>query len=198
MGSRKDDFRSLGGFLDFKNVALDLVIGFEFFAFDLFCIWKDAFAAAQIHENRPGFAPLDGAGDDIACAAGEFFIEGSSFCFAQLLDHDLLSCLGSDASKILRGHITAQKIACFVASVDLLGIFYCDLINCIFRFRIDGFNNGLFFKNLIIAGFSVQLDGCLCVASRFLLVSGEQHHFKRVEYDIGVDFLYFDQTLYCF
>ena len=55
-------------------------------------------------------------------------------------------------------------------------------------------SEGEFERALIFCGTGMGIH----IAASKCPQSGEQHHFKRVEYDIGVDFLYFDQTLYCF
>lgn len=50
MGPREDDLRSLRGLSDFEDIALDLIVRLEFFAFDLFCERQDPFYAAEVYK----------------------------------------------------------------------------------------------------------------------------------------------------
>ena len=198
MGPREDDLRSLRGLSDLEDIALDLIVRLEFFAFDLFCERQDPFHAAEVYKNGAGFIPFHYAGDHIAFTTGEFVIDGASLGFTQLLDHDLLGSLRCDTAEILRCHIDAEHVACFIAAVDLLCLFHRDLIDRIFRVLMDLVHDGLLFINFIFPGFTVERNRSLGIAAAFLFISGQKHHFQCIKYHISVNLFDLDQGFYCF
>ena len=182
MGAGKDDFRSLGCLTYFQYVALNLLIRFKGFTGDLFIIRKNPFYTSKIHKYGSGFAGFYSSCDDIPFTTGKFRIDGSSFRFTQFLNHHLLSCLCSCATKILRCHINTDIVAFLVSRIQQFGILYSNLVDAFFIVRINFRYHYLIGVNMIFTCGVIHINRCLYRIAVFLLIGSKQHHFQCFKY----------------